>query len=198
MLSCALLLPVYSLLCLTRSFQYRGTNPYEGTLGDSANKNDGGVKVLGSDGLNIADLRRFLTTTTSDTGMKDGEDKEATSDKVSASSCIDALNQTLNYGHIAPTGPDSLPTFPSSESDPFVLNTRPTVYFVGNCDEFETRLVDANGDKIDEAADDSSKNDVKDVTRLVCVPSFALTGEVVMVKLRSLECEVLSFNDATL
>ena len=187
------------LSCLTRSFQFdRGTNPYEGTLGGSSNKNDGGVKVLGSDGLNIADLRRFLTTTTSETGMKDGEDEKATSDKVSASSCIDALNQTLNYGHIAPTGPDSLPTFPSSESDPFVLNTRPTVYFVGNCDEFETRLVDSNGDKIDEAADDSSKNDGKDVTRLVCVPSFALTGEVVMVKLRSLECEVLSFNDATL
>ena len=191
-------LPVFSLLCLTRSFQYRGTNPYEGTLGGSANKNDGGVKVLGSDGLNIADLRRFLTTTTSETSMKDGEEDEATSDKVSASSCIDALNQTLNYGHIAPTGPDSLPTFPSSESDPFVLNTRPTVYFVGNCDEFETRLVDCNGDKIDESADDSSKNDGKDVTRLVCVPSFALTGEVVMVKLKSLECEVLSFNDATL
>ena len=167
-------------------------------MGGSANKNDGGVKVLGSDGLNIADLRRFLTTITSETSMKDGEEDEATSDKVSASSCIDALNQTLNYGHIAPTGPDSLPTFPSSESDPFVLNTRPTVYFVGNCDEFETRLVDCNGDKIDESADDSSKNDGKDVTRLVCVPSFALTGEVVMVKLKSLECEVLSFNDATL
>ena len=165
-------------------------------MGGSGNKNDGGVKVLGSDGLNIADLRRFLTTT-SDTGMKDGEEGEATSDKVSASSCIDALNQTLNYGHIAPTGPDSLPTFPSSESDPFVLNTRPTVYFVGNCDEFETRLVDANGDKIDGAAVDKS-DDGKDATRLVCVPSFALTGEVVMVKLRSLECEVLSFNDATL
>jgi len=165
-------------------------------LGGSSNKNDGGVKVLGSDGLNIADLRRFLTTSTSETGMKDGEEGEATSDIVSASSCIDALNQTLNYGHIAPTGPDSLPTFPSSESDPFVLNTRPTVYFVGNCDEFETRLVDSNGDKIDKGAGKS--DDGKDVTRLVCVPSFALTGEVVMVKLKSLECEVLSFNDATL
>ena len=123
-ISCALFASIYSLLYLTRSFKYRGTNPYEGTLGGSAKKNDGGVKVLGSDGLNIADLRRFLTTS-SETSLKDGEEGKATSDKVSASSCIDALNQTLNYGHIAPTGPDSLPTFPSSESDPFVLNTRP-------------------------------------------------------------------------
>ena len=170
----------------------RGTNPYEGILGGGDNENDG-VKVLGSDGLNIADLRRFLTKSESKETSKDEDEKESSSDKVFASSCIDALNQTLKYGHMAPTGPDSLPTFPSSEFDPFVINSKPSVYFAGNCDEFETRLVDANGE---EASDGKAHG--KDVTRLVCVPSFALTGEVVLVKLKSLECEVLSFNDATL
>eukprot|EP00571_Detonula_confervacea_P005046 CAMPEP_0172323602 /NCGR_PEP_ID=MMETSP1058-20130122/49179_1 /TAXON_ID=83371 /ORGANISM="Detonula confervacea, Strain CCMP 353" /LENGTH=575 /DNA_ID=CAMNT_0013039655 /DNA_START=24 /DNA_END=1751 /DNA_ORIENTATION=- len=168
-----------------------GTNPYEGVLGD---EKSGGLRVLGSDGLNIADLRRFLTN--KDAGEDDGEG-ENKDDKVSSSSCIDALNATLNYGHMAPTGPDSLPTFPSSESDPFVLKSRPSVYFVGNCDEFETRLVDANGDKIADGSCDVSK-DGNIVTRLVCVPSFALTGEVVLVKLKSLECEIVSFNDASL
>jgi hypothetical protein len=75
------------------------------------------------------------------------------------------------------------------------------VYFAGNCDEFETRLVDGRGDAIDErgaAAASATANYAGAVTRLVCVPSFALTGEVVLVKLRSLECEVLSFSDASL
>ena len=167
----------------------RGTNPYEGTLGE-----DDKMRVLGSDGLNIADLRRFLAKK-KDLEEKEGEDKEDKNGEEEgvAASCIDALNQTLNYGHMAPTGPDSLPTFPSSESDPFVLKYRPSVYFVGNCDEFETRLVDAHGQEIN---DETSDN--KDVTRLVCIPSFAMTGEVVLVKLKSLECEVVSFNDASL
>lgn len=169
----------------------RGTNPYAGTLGNDGKKKSEGIKVLGSDGLNIADLRRFLTKGYEPKDTKVGDEENSSNDKASALSSLDALNQTLKYGHMAPTGPDSLPTFPSSESDPFVLNSRPSIYFVGNCDEFGTRLVDVNGDEASKDVDGT-----KNVTRLVCVPSFALTGEVVLVKLRSLECEVLSFNDA--
>lgn len=39
--------------------------------------------------------------------------------------------------------------------------------------------------------------DLKSV-RLVCVPSFALTGQAVMVNLNTLATEVISFNDAGL
>jgi DNA polymerase delta subunit 2 len=77
--------------------------------------------------------------------------------------------------------------FPSSESDPFLMTSRPSVYFAGNCDEFEARLVGDKGESIDNIEDGA--------TRLVCVPSFASTGEVVKVNLRTLECEVISFND---
>jgi len=172
----------------------RGTNPYEGVVGGTADGNgNGGVRVLGSDGLNVADLRRFLAEKKSGANT---ESEEGDGDLVEAVSCLDALNQTLRYGHMAPTGPDSLPTFPSSESDPFVLQRKPAVYFVGNCEEFGTRLVDAKGDEVtgDIAGDDGRGS----VTRLVCIPSFAATGEAVLVKLRSLECEVVSFNDASL
>jgi len=166
------------------------TNPYEGVFGGDGSEKSGGLRVLGSDGLNIADLRRFLTAIGD--GKEDVGKGGYKEDGVSAASCIDALNATLNYGHMAPTGPDSLPTFPSSELDPFVLKSRPSVYFVGNCDKFETRLVDINGNAI--AGDKDGHN----VTRLICVPSFALTGEVVLVKLESLECQIVSFNDASL
>mmetsp|Transcript_7536 Transcript_7536/g.14314 ORF Transcript_7536/g.14314 Transcript_7536/m.14314 type:complete len:599 (-) Transcript_7536:152-1948(-) len=175
----------------------RGTNPYEVVLGgDDDGDESGGVMVLGSDGLNVADLRRYLVK--SMPKERGGGEDEEDGIQVGAASCMDALNRTLKYGHIAPTGPDSLPTFPSSESDPFVLECRPSVYFAGNCDDFDTRLVDADGDEISEDSNNATEDRQKDVTRLVCIPSFAITGEVVLVKLRSLECQVVSFNDASL
>jgi DNA polymerase delta subunit 2 len=70
------------------------------------------------------------------------------------------------------------------------MTSRPSVYFVGNCNEFEARLVGGKCETIDTAADDSA-------TRLVCVPSFAKTGEVVLVNLRTLECDVVSFTDVS-
>lgn len=160
----------------------RSTNPYESDCS--------GVKILGSDGLNVADLRRFLPK------KCDGDDEVNVDDdsevKVSPSSSIDALHQTLNVSHMAPTGPDSLPTFPSSETDPFVMTSRPSVYFAGNCDEFEARLVDEKGETVDTDTDTAADDGA---TRLVCVPSFATTGEVVLVNLRTLECDVVSFKD---
>ncbi|KAK1741935.1 DNA polymerase delta subunit 2 [Skeletonema marinoi] len=136
----------------------RSTNPYESDCS--------GVKVLGSDGLNVADLRRFLPK------KCDGDDE--VNDE-------GAESHGSNWTRL-------IANLPSSETDPFVMTSRPAVYFIGNCDEFEARLVGEKGETIDTAADD-------DATRLVCVPSFSSTGEVVLVNLRTLECDVVSFND---
>ena len=167
--------PIHSCLlpnsCSFVNLFQRSTNPYECVLG--------GERVLGSDGLNVADLRRYLPA-----GGRNHDDEE-----VKAISSMEALKKTLKYGHIAPTGPDSLPMFPSSEYDPFILNRRPAVYFSGNSDKFETRLVSRYGEEVENDADSN------DSTRLVCVPSFALTGEAVLVNLKTLDCEVISFND---
>jgi DNA polymerase delta subunit 2 len=168
--------PIHSCLmpnsCSFADLFSRSTNPYESVVG--------GVRVLGSDGLNVADLRRFLT-------KAEGGEGEAV-----AIDAIEALNQTFRYGHVAPTGPDSLPMFPSSESDPFILNKRPAVYFSGNNEKFETRLVDANGAEV------KSSDSENDLSRLICIPSFALTGEAILVNLKTLDCEVISFNDVGL
>lgn len=176
----------------------RSTNPYEAILGgvclgngDEKSVQDGGskVRVLGSDGLNVADLRRFLADNTAE--AKEGDHEGG--GEGCAASCLDALNLSLKCGHMAPTGPDSLPTVPST-ADPFILPHRPDLYFAGNCDKFETRLVDGIGDEIAK----SGLAHGNSFTRLVCVPSFAKTGQVVLVKLQSLECEVVSFDDASL
>jgi DNA polymerase delta subunit 2 len=168
--------PIHSCLlpnsCSFVDLFQRSTNPYESVIG--------GERVLGSDGLNVTDLRRYLTDS-----EEDGEEAKAVSS-------MEALRQTLKFGHIAPTGPDSLPMFPSSDSDPFILSKRPSVYFSGNAEKFETCMVASNGG---DAKDNDG--DLKGV-RLVCVPSFALTGQAVMVNLNTLATEVVSFNDSGL
>eukprot|EP00957_Ditylum_brightwellii_P014780 1114590-Ditylum_brightwellii.AAC.1 len=58
---------------------------------------------------------------------------------------------------------------------------KPDVYFAGNCSKFESKLV-------------SVDDDGKKKTRLVCVPSFAETGEVVLLNLDTLDCEVVKLN----
>jgi DNA polymerase delta subunit 2 len=158
----------------------RAPNPYEAEVG--------GKVVLGTDGRNVADLRRYMAVATDNaTGSAkmdvDGEEggagneEEEEKQQLAPPTALDALEATLNFAHVAPTGPDSLPTYPAFEDDPFVMDVRPDLYFAGNCDQYETRVT-AQG------------------TRLVCVPSFDATGKAVLVNLRTMDCEVIGFADA--
>ena len=67
---------------------------------------------------------------------------------------MEALESTLRLRHVAPTGPDSLPTYPFVDSDPFVIKDGevPHLLFSGGCGSFETKVVEG--------------------VRLVCVPDF--------------------------
>lgn len=61
-----------------------------------------------------------------------------------ASTCedrMDILAATLEWRHLSPTSPDTLPTFPFEDRDPFILTESPHCYFVGNQPEFATRLI---------------------------------------------------------
>ena len=159
----------------------RTPNPYEAKVGDKV--------VLGTDGRNVADLRRYMATVvTEDNSAKmdvDGGEEEGDADKkeeqqpitVNPPSALETLEATLRFAHVAPTGPDSLPTYPAFEDDPFVMDVRPDLYFAGNCAEYETKVTEHG-------------------TRLVCVPSFDATGKAVLVNLRTLDCEVIGFADA--
>lgn len=53
---------------------------------------------------------------------------------------IDVMKKTLQWRHIAPTCPDSVPSTPCLDSDPFTMYNCPAVYFSGNCNEFATDL----------------------------------------------------------
>lgn len=125
------------------------SNPYACAVDD--------VLIVGTAGQNIRDLIRCTLI----------------------ESPIEALHSTLKWGHLAPTAPDTLACYPYIDSDPFIMKTRPHVYFAGNCDKYFSSMSEgSNGQK----------------TRLVCVPSFAKTKSVAVVDLINLDCYEVSFN----
>lgn len=50
------------------------------------------------------------------------------------------LQAILEWGHLVPTAPDTLSSFPYAKDDPFLLPQTPHVFFAGNQPSFETRL----------------------------------------------------------
>ncbi|KAK6334060.1 hypothetical protein TWF696_002562 [Orbilia brochopaga] len=91
---------------------------------------------------------------------------------------LDMMEKTLRWRHVAPTAPDTLWCYPFQEVDQFIVDTCPHIYFVGNQPEFGTRLAVGANDQ---------------VVRLITVPKFAETGELVLIDLDTLEPEVICF-----
>nr|XP_012137743.1 PREDICTED: DNA polymerase delta small subunit-like isoform X2 [Megachile rotundata] len=87
------------------------------------------------------------------------------------------LERTLDWQHYAPTAPDTIPTYPSCKTDPFVMTECPDVYFAGNMDKYDTKLLTEEGQ----------------IIRLICIPKFSKTQTVVLVDLQDLECWPISF-----
>ncbi|CAG0890512.1 unnamed protein product [Cyprideis torosa] len=126
------------------------TNPHECTINE--------VHFLGTSGQNVRDISRYSTV----------EDP------------LVILESLLRWGHLAPTGPDTLPTYPFYHHDPFIIERAPHVFFAGNQSNFDTKLYTMPGG-----------GDV----RLISLPCFATTGTAVLVNLRNLEVQTLSFMD---
>jgi len=111
----------------------------------------GNKLVTGTDGANVRDL----------VWRRNGSE-------------LDALAYTLDVSHLCPTGPDSVPTIPCQEEDPFCVTTeRPHLYFAGNCTAFATREYEG--------------------TRLVCIPKFVSSNQAILVNLVNLSCDVINF-----
>lgn len=162
----------------------RAPNPYEARIGNKT--------FLGSDGYNVYDLLKFVSKR--HVGHVAGDENESMNVSLKSQSqqnqelegdttlkemsSLEALELTFKYNHMAPTGPDSLPTFPFKDVDPFVIEKTPHVYFAGNCDEFASKLVQEKGR----------------TTRLVCIPSFLKTGQAVLLNIKSLDCTIVEFN----
>ncbi|XP_058098226.1 DNA polymerase delta small subunit isoform X2 [Magnolia sinica] len=125
------------------------TNPHSFELDD--------VRFLGTSGQNIDDLEKY----------SDAKDK------------LDFMERTLRWRHLAPTAPNTLGCYPFSEKDPFLIESCPHVYFIGNQKKYETRLLQGSE---------------RQLVRLICIPRFCETGVAVVLNIRNLECHTLSFS----
>ncbi|KAK3899495.1 DNA polymerase alpha/epsilon subunit B-domain-containing protein [Staphylotrichum tortipilum] len=72
----------------------------------------------------------------------------------------------------APTAPDTLWSYPFQDDEPFVMKESPHLYFVGSQDEFGTKVIEGPQGQM---------------VRLVLVPSFATTREIVLVDTETLD-----------
>ncbi|ORY87642.1 DNA polymerase alpha/epsilon subunit B-domain-containing protein [Protomyces lactucae-debilis] len=152
----------------------RATNP---TYLDMAGK-----MFLGCSGQTVDDIAHYIATDPVD------QDVMADSQAGDAYEDVDVLaimESCLRWRHMAPTAPDTLWTYPYSDQDPFIMKTLPDVYFLGNQAKFDDRLVEHT--TRDEQGEQTSR------CRLITVPKFIQTGELVLVNLRTLEVELITF-----
>lgn len=158
-------------------------NPYEFAVDDCT--------VIGHSGQPTDDILRQTRTRVADSSAGDvtahGDDKMAVDAVVDGAEgrvagdadegvdALAALRKTLVWGHICPTAPDTLACHPFTEDDPFIVAPAktPRILFTGCQKSFSTCMEKG--------------------TRLLCVPSFHATQQVVLVDTRSLNYQVLEF-----
>lgn len=100
---------------------------------------------------------------------------------------LSLLESTLRWRHMAPTAPDTLWCHPYFDGDPFIITETPDLYIVGNQKRFATKVITKDGE--DGNADTSRVR-----CRIVMVPDFARTGELVLINLGSLEVRTVIFS----
>lgn len=89
------------------------------------------------------------------------------------------MARTLEYRHLAPTAPDTLGCYPYWDREPFILRASPHVLFCGNQPAFGERTVRGPGGQ---------------EVKLVALPRFRAAGEVVLLNLKDLSCELLKLD----
>ena len=89
----------------------RVTNPHEFELD--------GISFLGTSGQNIDDIYKYSIE----------ENRLA------------LLQRVLEWGHMVPTAPDTLTCYPLSDNDPFILQSAPHVFFVGNQPSYSSQII---------------------------------------------------------
>lgn len=126
-----------------------------------------GWRFMGNAGQPVDDILKYV-----DLGGPDGTGTDGR---------LEVMESMLRWRCGAPTAPDTLWCYPFQDRDQFVLDACPHVFFVGNQPRFDTAVIDGPlGQRV----------------RLVAVPSFSVSGELILVDAETLEVEVVRFDVA--
>ncbi|KAL3428292.1 DNA polymerase alpha/epsilon subunit B [Phlyctema vagabunda] len=92
---------------------------------------------------------------------------------------LSMLESMCRWRCCAPTAPDTLWSYPFQDDDPFVLTSCPHLFFVGTQPKFDTAVIEGPDGQ---------------VVRLIAVPRFSETGEIVLVDSETLETELVKIS----
>ena len=118
------------------------------------------VKILGTSGQNVDDIQKYIVPK---------KDHQFTS--------IEIMENNIKWQNFVPTAPDTLYCYPYENYDPFIFSDDlPHVYFVGNQQQFDSKLFEHDGVNV----------------RLISIPKFKESGQFVLLDLDTLETEVVT------
>lgn len=151
--------------CMFSSFNCT-TNPHQAIYNDN-------IDILATSGQNIDIISKFSEL----------------------SDPIEIMKCHLKWGNLAPSAPDNLYSVPYEEDDPNVIDFIPEVYLAGCQDSYKVDYYNYTNSKPD-ASENSppSSNDLqKTRTLLITIPRFCETFSCVLINLRNLDPELISF-----
>jgi DNA polymerase delta subunit 2 len=152
------------------------TNPWEGDVE--------GWRLWGCSGQNVDDVLRYLDFTDEDGNVDlEADEKE---------SRLRIMEAMLRWRCAAPTAPDTLWCYPFQMDEPFVLQSCPHIFFAGNQPHFGTMVVERAANFCLNGTDAMEEGPSASV-RLLLLPRFNETGELVIVDTETLEVEVVKF-----
>ncbi|EEQ33334.1 DNA polymerase delta small subunit Cdc1 [Microsporum canis] len=144
------------------------TNPWEGDIE--------GWRFWGTSGQNVDDVLRYV-----DTEELEGEEDEDVQNGVR----LRIMDYMLKWRCGVPTAPDTIWCYPFQDKDPFVIQSCPHVFFTGNQPHFQSSII--------EGGDWGSGDDNITKVRLIALPKFHETGEIVLLDSETLAVEVVKF-----
>lgn len=113
---------------------------------------------------------------------------------------LEVMKCHLKWGNCAPSAPDNLYSAPYEDDDPYMIEFIPDVYVAGcqesfKTDHYEYAQYDTMESKSQSSSSSSQKATTKrkDRTLLVTLPRFSDTYSGVLLNLKNLDCELLSF-----
>jgi DNA polymerase delta subunit 2 len=125
-----------------------------------------GWRFLGDSGQPLDDILKYV-----EAGGPNGADAEGR---------LEVMGNMLRWRCNAPTAPDTLWCYPFQEKDQFVVEECPHVYFVGNQPRFDSTVIEGPA--------------AGQTVRLVTIPRFYESGQLVLIDAETLEVELVQFD----